>query len=64
MSGAGGLDLVVVLGITQAVAAMINKGAMTVAKFRELLVREGATAEDLAGLDARLSAAIQAREAE
>lgn len=54
----------VILAYLQLAAALIESGKSSVAKLRGFLVQEGATPEQLADLDARLTAAITRRESE
>lgn len=52
------------LGYMQMILELVTSGRTTWAKLRAFLQQEGATNEELAALDARLSTAIDAREAE
>lgn len=53
-----------IIGYLQLAAQLIEAGKTSVAALRGWLVQEGATPEQLADMDARLSSAIAAREAE
>lgn len=54
-------DISAVLGFAGIAMRLINEGAMTVKRLREIAAAEGATPEELADLDKRLSAAIARR---
>ena len=57
-------EVMMILAFAQTVTEMIAAGKTTGARLRDILQQEGATPEQLATLDARLTAAISAREAE
>lgn len=51
------------LALASTIAGMIERGAVSFARLREILAAEGATPSELAALDADLSARIADREA-
>ena len=57
-------NIATVLALSEVFLRLLAQGGTTVQRLREIAVSEGATLEELAAMDARLSDAIARREAE
>ena len=57
-------NVAAVLALGEVLLRLIASGAITIGRLREIAATEGATPEELAQMDQRLSAAIARREAE